>query len=267
MYYLNLYSRYIIVYLKSKIEYRFSFFMDIFVQIFTYIINYASIWLILNKFSDILGWSFYEIMFLYNLNLFTYGLCGLFFWSPMRALGTMIQQGTFDSLLIRPMNPFLNLICKQFNHAFIGHIILGLIVFSISLNKLQIIWNFKFIILFMLIIIGGVLIQASMMIITASISFWFVKSTALTDTIIYGFRDFVNYPINIYNKFIKIILTFVIPYAFVNFYPVQYFLNIKENVVYHQLFIYGTPLIGIITFAMSLLIWKFGMNRYQSTGS
>ena len=117
-----LYRRFIVVHLKTMMEYRFTFFMDMFIQVFTYVISYLGIWIILNRFHSINGWGFYEVMFLYNLNLFSYGVSGLFFWSPMLGLGGMVQSGTFDNILIRPMNPFLHLISRKFMHHFLGHL-------------------------------------------------------------------------------------------------------------------------------------------------
>lgn len=267
MNYLKLYARFIIIYLKSITEYRFSFFMDLFIQVFSYTVTYIGIWVMLNKFNNINGWNYDEIMFLFNFDLFSYGLCGLFFFSPVRSLEGMVKQGTFDSILIKPMNTFVHLIFRQFNHAFIGHVILGLIVFSLCLGKLNIIWTFAKLFWFVVFIIGAMLIQSALMIITGTLSFWFITSNAIVDTTIYGIRRFINYPITIYSRWVQLILTFIIPYAFVNFYPAQYFFSNKKDVLFHEYLQYGTPIVGIILFLISVALWNLGVNRYQSTGS
>lgn len=261
-----LYRRFIVVHLKTMMEYRFTFFMDMFIQVFTYVISYLGIWIILNRFHSINGWGFYEVMFLYNLNLFSYGVSGLFFWSPMLGLGGMVQSGTFDNILIRPMNPFLHLISRKFMHHFLGHLFLGTIVFIICFKNLSIEWTISKVLWFSIVMLGAVLIQSSLMIIAGTVSFWFVKSSSLVETTIYGLRRFLDYPISIYDKWVQVVLTFVIPYGFVNFYPARLFLN-KTDGLFHPSFGYGAPVVGLALFLLAYRFWCFGIKHYQSTGS
>ena len=76
----KLYGRFIMIYLKNMMEYRFYFFMEMFNQGFAVGIGYLSIWIILNRFHSINGWSYYEVIFLYSLNYLSYGISSLFFW-------------------------------------------------------------------------------------------------------------------------------------------------------------------------------------------
>lgn len=267
MQHLKLYSRYILIYLKTRMEYRFAFFMDIFIQVFTYCVMYVGIWIMLDHFETIKGWNYYEVMFLYNLNLFSYGLSGLFFWTPMRQLEGMIQSGEFDGILTKPLNSFLHLIFKHFNPAFLGHIILGGVIFIVSINHLSIEWTVLKTVMLIMVIIGAMFIQASIMILSGCISFWFVKSTSFIDTMIYGFRFFLNYPLSIYHISIQIFLTFVLPYGFINFYPSLMLLNKEDESIFTPVFQYGTLFVGLLLFSTALYVWNVAVNKYQSTGS
>jgi len=213
------------------------------------------------------GWSYYEVVFLYSLNLLSYGLSAMFVWAPMRQLGDMVQQGTFDGILIRPLNPFFHMLAKNFTYGFLGHTVLASVVFGICISKLGISWSFMTIIWFVLFIFGAFLIQCAMFIIGGSLSFWFVNSSQLVDTFIYGIRRFVDYPISLYDTFIKVLLTFIVPYAFVNFYPSIYFLNKSSDTLFHPILQYGTPIVGILLFLLAYKIWSIGIKHYESTGS
>jgi ABC-2 type transport system permease protein len=68
-------------------------------------------------------------------------------------------------------------------------------------------------------IMGAVVIHSTIMIITSSMSFWVVKSHAEPRDDNIDVRRFIEYPISRYDKWIKFILTFIIPYSFVNYYP------------------------------------------------
>ncbi|WP_425449076.1 ABC transporter permease [Dethiothermospora halolimnae] len=263
---LKIYWRFILIYLKCRMEYRFAFFMDIFMPVFSYTINYFTIWIILNRFNSIRGWGFDEIMFLYTINLFSYGLAGIIFYTPMASLDNLVRQGKFDMFLTKPMNPFLHLISRQFEHIFIGHLILSSIVLVTCLSRLGIIWSGTKIIWLIFILFGATLIQASVMIITGCLSFWYTNSTSVASSILNSLRGFINYPISIYNKGLRILLTFILPYGFISFYPSQYFLN-KTDVIFHPLFQYGTPIVGILFFILAYKIWLYGVDHYNSAGA
>ena len=75
------------------------------------------------------------------------------------------------------------------------------------------------------------------------------------------------------HKGIQILLTFIVPYGFVTFYPAEYFLNKSGSPLFYgvtlfdPLFQFGTPIVGVVAFLFSYTLWNLGVNRYQSTGS
>jgi len=80
-------------------------------------------------------------------------------------------------------------------------------------------------------------------------------------------RRFSGYPLSIYPGFIKKILIYVIPFAFVNYFPAQYFLRKSDMVNYWSGFMYITPILGIILITAAGLVWKQSLKSYKSTGN
>jgi ABC-2 type transport system permease protein len=74
-------------------------------------------------------------------------------------------------------------------------------------------------------------------------------------------------PVSIFPRFIQIFLTAIIPFAFVSFYPAQYFLGKEDFMMFHPALQYLTPVVGLFTLCVSGLIWSRGVNRYKSSGS
>lgn len=266
MNWVKMYFRFISMYLKQQMEYRFSFFGDIFVNMLTFVTMYMGFWVIFNHFEELNGWTYYEVVFLYNLNLFSYALSSLFLWGAMKQLEDVVRRGDFDQFLTRPIPPLRLLIFRQFGHTFIGHIIVAIAVFVICLLKLELTWSIAQIIFFIAIVIGGVLIHSAIIIAAASSAFWIVRSNAIVDVTIYAVRSFINYPISIYAKWLQIFLTFVIPYAFVNYYPSAVLLN-KMDLVEFSLLSFGSPIVGITLLVIAIHVFYRGVRRYESTGS
>ena len=104
------------------------------------------------------------------------------------------------------------------------------------------------------------------MIIVGSLSFFIVKSTEIGDIFYYDMRDMTQYPIEIFPKVIQYILTFVCPWAFINYYPS---LLLLDKVSSRYEFILGiiAPLIGVIMLLLSLLIFNYGLKKYSGVGN
>ncbi len=265
--FLQLTLSYLIAHFKARTEYRFMFAMDIFASMILYAMGYLGIWIILNRFEVIQGWTFYEVMLLFNLNLLAFGLSSFFLKAPMQMLGVMIQQGSFDQILIKPINPFLHMLVRQYYHTFIGHIMLATIMLSISFYNLNIHWTLIKVVFLGLDLMGATLIVSALWVATGSLSFWIINVRPIQSTFVYDIREAVNYPVSIYGKAITVLLTFIIPYAFISFYPAQYLLDGKGETLFHPVLQYGTPVVGIVMFLLAYKLWTIGVNRYESTGS
>ena len=254
--------------LKSKLEYRFHFFMEIFINLFTYVVDFAAIWVLMEKFKSINGWNFYQVVLVYNMNLFSYGAACLFFYIPMRSLEAMVRDGNFDSLLIRPITPFTHLLLRQNYLGFLSHVILGIIVFLICFRNIGIIWSMSSIAFFSISLCGAIFIQAAVIIFTGSLNIKFIAANSVMNVLFYDIRSFVQYPIHIYPKVIQEILTFVIPYAFVNFYPARYLFHIKCGDWYmgYEL-CFGIFFGGLVLFLGSIKFFSVMVNSYQGIGN
>ena len=252
---------------KSKSEYRFNFIMEILINVFTYVVMYVEIWVIVENFGHIKGWNFYELMLLYNFNLFSYGFASMILWHPMLAVEGLVRNGSFDGVLVKPLNPFVYMLLRQGYFGFWGLILLGAVVFVIAFENLQLTLTLGLVIDILIKIIGAILIQGSVLVFTGALSFQFVRAVSVRDVCIYKIRQFVNYPISIYSTGIQIFLTVILPYGFVNFYPVEAILGKRENFLPTYIADAGGIVIGVVLFFLAYKFFMKYVNKYQSTGS
>ena len=94
-----------------------------------------------------------------------------------------------------------------------------------------------------------------------------LNGNPILEFIVFKGRSFIQYPLNIYPRYIQLILTFVLPYGFINFYPV---VNLLKK---HELAFGGTllgalfPAIAILLFVISIWAWNNSIKKYSSVGS
>ena len=219
------------------------------------------------KFNNIKGWNVDELMFLFSLLFITYGIVIMFF-TGLRDFGFTIQNGSFDRLMLRPRGLLFQVIASNSDwFAVIGHGVLGILLFIISANKLKILWNFQTVIYYILAVIGGVLIQGAIFLLLASFNFYFIKTNSLREIFYWNMRKFACYPISIFHKVIQWILIYLVPFAFVNYFPAQFLLRKDDLKLFWEGCMYITPLVGVIMMVISYYAWQYGLNSYSSTGN
>mgnify|MGYP005811801435 FL=1 len=263
--YILLYMAFVKVTFLTQMEYRGQYFMRLFSKIIIWCSGFIMILVLLNRFQRIGNWSMYEVLFLYALNMLSYSIAGTFFMGPFGKLPRLIIRGELDQILIRPVNPLVYLICTKVSAGYTSNYIIGISVIIICIYQLNLSFNILEVLWLIIVIMGGVLIQAAGFIATGVPAFWILKSDGLRDIFFGNMTNFIDYPLSIYNRAIQILLTFILPYAFINYYPCQFFLQKQE--LFHPVFQFITPIVGIFLFFLSYQFWKKGLDAYQGTGS
>lgn len=225
------------------------------------------IYLTLMKFDSINGWNLNEMLFLFSLLFITYSMIVMLF-ADLRDFSRMIREGRFDRLLVRPRGILFQLIASHSDViAAIGHGLLGIILFLVSAGRVGVVWNLPTIVYYIGAIVGGVLIQGGMFIIFSAFSFYFVETNSIRNIFYWNMRKFAGYPISIYNKLIQGIMIYVVPFAFVNYFPAQYLLRKDDMAQYPEIYMYIAPLIGIAVYVLAYVFWRFSIRFYKSTGN
>ena len=116
-------------------------------------------------------------------------------------------------------------------------------------------------------VISGVLIQGAIFLFFSAISFYVLETGSLKEIFYWNMRKFAIYPLSIYNKFIQTILIFVVPFAFVNYFPAQFFLRKADMAAYPEWLMYISPVVGIALYLLAYSFWRFSLRYYKSTGN
>ena len=104
--------------------------------------------------------------------------------------------------------------------------------------------------------------STSFRLIQASFAFFTTEGLEFMNALTYGGREHGRYPFSIYGKGVLRFLTFVVPLALFQYYPLLYLLG-RENGILYRL----APAIGLLFVIPSYAFFRFGLRRYRSTGS
>jgi ABC-2 type transport system permease protein len=264
---LILFLKYSKLIFKAKFEYRFNALLTSFAVFARESAGIVIVYLILKQFVSLNNWTMNEMLFLFSLLFLSYSLL-IFFFTGIRDFEELVYSGEFDRYLVRPQGLLFQIIASKADYyASIGHGTVGIILFLKTANTIGIHWDARNIIYYLLAVAGGVMIQAAIFLAFSCFSFWTVRVRNLMDLMFFNTRKFAGYPISIYPWIIQKLLIFVIPFAFVNYFPAQYFLRKPDMTLFWHGYLYLTPVVGIVMFALVSIFWRFSLRHYSSTGN
>lgn len=254
------------IFVKQEVKCFLEYKSDLFLGLIGFFLGQGSTIVFINiLFStvpDLVGWSFWEVVFIYGFSLVPKGVDHLLFDNLWSVSSNIIRTGDFDKYLIRPINTLFYVMVERFQIDAFGEIITGVVLVCIAAYKLSLTISILYVVLGVFVMPFATLIYTGIKIITASASFWLKKSENIVYAV-YMVNDFTKYPITIYNCFIKVIVSYVVPFAFASYYPAVYFLT-KDNFVFN---IGITIFISIFLMLIGVWIWKVGIRQYESSGS
>ena len=252
--------------IKSRMEYRLDFILRVVMALVWNLTSLVFIWAVLARFRSMAGWSLEEVFFIYTLRLLAHG-CYCLLFHNVQVISRYVRWGDFDRVLLRPLNPLLQLITWEHDIAGIGDLGLGLICFAVANRLLQFHWTPPAVAFLLLVVAGGCLIELSLFLLINTLAFWITEAGRLTQFILTFSDQFALYPLDIYNALLQFVLTFLVPVGFMSYYPATAFLDRTGETLFSPIFAYLTPVVGLALFALAYSFWQVGINRYQSTGS
>jgi ABC-2 type transport system permease protein len=265
---LLIYRRLIGVQIRSQMSYRASFFMEAFGTGLITLTEYASLALVFTRFDNLGGWSLGQIAFLYGLAELAFGIMDMVFggFDPGH-FGFQVRRGTFDQILLRPLNITMQVLGSEFTLRRIGKIVVSILIFMTALNLAPVAWTPAKVVLTILVVISQVFFFGGLFIIGATITFWTVDSIEAINIFTYGGSYMISHPMHIFPDMMRRFFTFIIPAAVLNYYPAMYILEIPDPTGMPDWTAFLAPVSGLFLFSVAYAFWRFGINHYQSTGT
>ena len=258
---MNLYAKFIAVHLKSQMQYKTSFFLTIMGQFLGSFAALLGLFFMMNRFHRVGNFTLQEVLLCFATVLMAFSLAECFA-RGFDQFPLMISNGEFDRALVRPRSVVFQILAGKIEFTRLGRLTQAVLVFSYAIPTSGILWTWDKILTLILMVICGMFVFIGLFLIFAAVSIFTIEGVEFMNVLTDGGREFGTYPYSIYGEGILKFLTFVVPLALFQYYPLLYLLGIEESPLYMLM-----PLLSLFFLIPCYAFWRFGLRRYKSTGS
>lgn len=263
---LSLYARFARARVRAQLQYPASLALETIGMIGGTFLDFVAILILFANVPQLAGWSVIEVGLLYGLATLSFSLTDLVLGHTDTQLADMIRTGTFDLLLIRPRSTLLQLVLADFQLRRLGKTAQGLAVLVIALSQLQISWTFDRIALLIAAPFVGAAIFGAIWIVAVCSAFWTIEGKEVGNAFTYGGQALAQYPVNIYERWLRNVLAFVVPTAFVAYFPALYILDKPDPLGLPGPLRLLSPVVAVFALTLAIWAWHAAVRRYRSAG-
>jgi len=258
-----IYFKYVRMVVRSLFQYRLSVWMTIIAQFFATFFMFFGMVLLFQRFGTIAGWTLGEASICFAVILTSFALSECFA-RGFDVFRRYVIGGDFDRILLRPRGTILQVMGLNFEISRLGRLIQSFVVLGLAVSWLNIGFDVMKIITVVFMVISGTAIFTGIFILGATVCFFTLEGLEIVNVFTDGGREIAQYPLSIYNKWVARFFTFIIPFGCINYLPLMYITGRAETNALLYMF---TPLFGIVFVVPCLLVWRFGVRHYLSSGS
>ncbi len=238
--------------LMSAMAYRGAFFLQIVGMLLNDVVLLFFWWVLFTQIPSLGGWSMAEVMMLYGLVAFAFGVANVLCGNAFLVARTVVR-GELDYYLALPADPLLHLLVSRMSLSAWGDLLFGLLVFLLVDPA-----RWLHLPLFLLLGVLSALIFVAFAVLVGSLAFWVGNADNLAGQAINALVSFSLYPVEIFPWAVQWLLYTLIPAALIGSMPVGLLADFNLGRLGALLAVTA----GLVLAAR--LVFALGLRRYES---
>jgi ABC-2 type transport system permease protein len=249
---------------RAAMSYPTSFWMMAFSAFVVGGLDFVGIWIMFHTVDALGGWSLKEIAFLYGATGFGLAMADMVVVRIER-LGQLIRTGRLDAMFLRPLPLLPQVLADEVALRRLARIAQSVVVLVVACTFVD--WTPAKALVTASMLVSGSVIFFAVFIGFACIQFWTSDASEVANAFTYGGNTITQYPMTVFPREVVTGLTFLLPLAFVNWYPALYVLGRSDPYGFPDWLRFASPVAAILLMTAALLVWRTGVRHYTSTGS
>ncbi|MCL2023118.1 MAG: ABC-2 family transporter protein [Oscillospiraceae bacterium] len=258
---MKLYLKYFAINLKCQMQYKAAFFIHLLSRVVLSFATVASVLVMFARFNEVEGFTLSQVLLCASAILMSFSITEVFA-RGFDIFPRLLGNGEFDRYLVRPRGIIYQVTASHMEFGRLGVFVQAIAVLCYAIPNSGVVWTWDKILTLFLMITCGAVVFAGLYIIFASFTFFTTEGLEFMNILTHGGKEFGRYPFVIYGGGILKFLTYVVPLAVVQYYPLLYLLGMEDGVFYML-----CPLFGILFLIPSYIFFRIGLRRYKSIGA
>ena len=256
-----LYVKYFSMHLKSQMQYKTSFFFSTLGQFLVSFATFLSIHFMFMRFDSVGGFTYEEVLICFAFLILSFSIAELF-GRGFDRFPVLLGNGGFDRILVRPRNTVFQVLASQVDFSRLGRLVQAVLILIHALPRSGIDWSIDKIFTLTLMIVCGAILFFALFVMYAAFSFFTIEGLEFMNVLTDGGREHGRLPFGVYGEGVLKFLTYVVPLALVQYYPLLYLIGREESFMYAL-----TPILSLLFLVPCYLFFRHGLRKYRSTGS
>jgi ABC-2 type transport system permease protein len=251
--------------IRAQLQYRVSFTLDAIGSFLISFVDFLAVLVIFHNVHQLGTWRVREVAFLYAFSSISFALTDLLI-GHFDQFPQKIRDGNFDILLVRPRGTLFQVIGSDFQMRRLGKAVQGAIVLGVVIGSLHIQWDAGRIAMVVVMVPAAIVIFGSVWVVGGCLAFWTTDGGEFTNAFTYGGNFLAQYPVDILSSWLRRFLAYIVPLAFVCYFPALYVLGKRDPLGLPRIVDFLSPLVAVVAACIAGFVWRFAVRHYRSAG-
>ena len=256
----KLYGKFLAIHLKSAMAYRGSFLLSCLGAVLVTANVFLGVVFLMARFETIQGYTLPQLTLGFAVILMATSLAECFA-RGLVSFSQVLAQAQFDRILVRPRGLLFQLLCQDMKPTMLARVLQAAVMMFFSVRSGAVEWTATKALVLVLKILCGAAVFFGLFLVNATLCFFTTEGLEVMNIFTDGPREYGKYPFGVYGKPVLLVLTFLVPLALVQHWPLQYLLDLGPG-------LYG--LLPVVSLLFLLPCWglsRLRVRHYRSTGS
>ncbi len=204
------------------------------------------------------GWSMWDVLLIQSVYSMSTGAAAMFFNSVVWETMQHIREGSFETVLLKPVSPLFFIAASNFDPECGGLFIGGLVLTIVSVAHTEI-CGFSSVLQFVLLFFAGLAVMSGLYLTMAAITFKWVGNSRIPE-IFDSIKTFGKYPVEIFPRTLRILSTLIIPVSVIGYFPASALLGRLEPIAFCSL------IPCVLFLAFGIWIYNRMIKLYEGVG-
>ncbi|MEV4482142.1 ABC-2 family transporter protein [Micromonospora coxensis] len=251
---------------RSQTAYRTSFVIDLLGNVGATVFDVLTVLVLYGVTRELGGFTLRETLVMVGLTAVAFATADLLVGNVER-LPRYVRTGLLDAVLLRPLGALPQLLLMDLPLRKVSRAVFGLAVWVTALVTAGIDWTPARVVLAVVAPLAAVVFFGSVFVATATVSFFWVESGELANSVTYGGRDFTSYPVTVFDGWFRAAFAYGLGFAFVSYQPALALLGRADPLGLPAWAGWAAPGVALLALAGAAAAWRVGVRHYRSTGS